>query len=71
MKTLKFWKMEVQQLSFTERMFLINAIKMLLTWEVLKEEYLELDLIKRLLETEIQINTSKANGDKKKWWDAD
>ncbi|HYA11485.1 MAG TPA: hypothetical protein VEF37_00700 [Thermodesulfovibrionales bacterium] len=71
MKTLKFWRMEVQQLSFTERMFLINAIKMLLTWEVLKEEYLELDLIKRLLETEIQINTSKANGDKKKWWDAD
>ena len=71
MKTLKFWRMEVQQLSFTERMFLINAIKMLLTWEVLKEEYSELDLIKRLLETEIQINTSKANGDKKKWWDAD
>lgn len=71
MKSLKFWRMEVQQLSFTERMFLINAIKMLLTWKGLKEEYSELDLIRRILETEIQINTSKAKGDKKKWWDAD
>lgn len=71
MKSLKFWRMEVQQLSFTERMFLINAIKMLLTWKGLKEEYSELDLIRRILETEIQINTSKAKGDKKKWWDTD
>jgi hypothetical protein len=71
MKSVKHWRMEVQQLSHTERMFLINAIKTLLTWKVLKEEYLELDLIKRILETEIQINTSKAKADKKKWWDAD
>jgi len=71
MKSLKFWRMEVQQLSFTERMFLINAIKMLLTWKGLKEEYSELDLIRRILETEIQINTSKDNGDKEKWWETD
>jgi hypothetical protein len=30
-----------------------------------------LDLIRRILETEIQINTSKDKGDKKKWWDTD
>jgi len=71
MKSLKFWRMEAQQLSFTERMFLINAIKMLLTWKGLKEEYSELDLIRRILETEIQINTSKDNGDKEKWWETD
>lgn len=57
MKKVKFWRMEIQQLSLTERMIFNTAIKKLLSWEVFREEYLELDLIRRLLESEIQIST--------------
>ena len=56
MKKLNFWRMEIQQLSIPERMIFNTAIKKLLSWEVFKEEYLELDFIRRLLESEIQIH---------------
>jgi hypothetical protein len=42
----------------------------LLTWEVLKEEFSELDLIQRILESEIQIDSQKAKT-VKKWWVTD
>lgn len=57
MKKVKFWRMEIQQLSLTERMIFTTAMNKLLTWEVFKEEFLELDIIRRLLESEIQVNT--------------
>ena len=57
MKKVKFWRMEIQQLSVTERMIFTTAMNKLLLWEAFKEEFLELDLIRRLLESEIQVNT--------------
>lgn len=70
MKPVKFWKMQVQELSFSERMFFKDAIRTLLTWEVLKEEFSELDLIQRILESEIQVDSQKAKT-VKKWWVTD
>lgn len=49
--------MEIQQLSVTERMIFTTAMNKLLLWEAFKEEFLELDLIRRLLESELQVNT--------------
>ena len=57
MKKVRFWRMEIQHLSIPERMIFNTAINKLLSWEVFKEEFLELDLIRRLLESEIQVNT--------------
>jgi hypothetical protein len=57
MKKVKFWRMEIKQLSLTERMIFTTAMNKLLSWEVFKEEFLELDIIRRLLESEIQVNT--------------
>jgi hypothetical protein len=71
MKSVRFWRTEVQQLSLMERMFFKDVIKTLLTWKVLKKEYLELDLIRRILESEIQINTQEEKAHTKKWWEAD
>ncbi len=55
MKSFRFWKMEVKQLSLTERIFFCDAIKTLFTWDLIREEYKELDFIKRILESEIRI----------------
>ena len=55
MKSVKFWRIEVKTLSLTEKTFFRDAIKTLLAWQVLKEEYMELDLIMRILESEIRI----------------
>jgi hypothetical protein len=60
MKSVKFWQMAAKQLSWTEKMFFKDAIKTLLQWQILKEEYLELDLIMRILESEIHIVTPEA-----------
>jgi len=57
MKSVKFWQMAAKQLSSTGKMFFRDAIKTLLQWQILKEEYLELDLIMRILESEIRIVT--------------
>jgi hypothetical protein len=55
MKSVKFWQTEVKTLSLTEKTFFRDAIKTLLAWQTLKEEYMELDLIMRILESEIRI----------------
>ena len=57
MKKIKFWRMEIKQLSLTERMIFTTAMNKLLLWEVFKEEFFEIDLIRRLLESELQVNT--------------
>jgi len=68
MKSIRFWRMEVQQLTLTERMFFRDAISTLMAWELLNEEFRELDLIKKVLESEIRIvdPESLANRHKKK-----
>jgi len=56
MKSLKFWKMQIQLLSLSERMFYKDVIDTLLAWKVLKEECLELIILKRMLESEIHVS---------------
>jgi hypothetical protein len=56
MKSLKFWKMQIQQLSPSEKMFYKDVIDTLLAWKVLKEECLELIILKRMLESEIHVS---------------
>jgi hypothetical protein len=60
MKSIKFWRMEAKRLSLTEKMFFRDAIKTLLAWTTLKEEYIELDLIMRILESEIRVITPES-----------
>jgi hypothetical protein len=67
MKSIKFWQMAAKQLSLTEKMFFRDAIKTLLEWQVLKEEYLELDLIMRILESEIRIITPETAVAGRRW----
>jgi|WetSurSiteA1Bulk_404760.scaffolds.fasta_scaffold176085_1 hypothetical protein len=56
MRSLKFWKMQIQLLSLSERMFYKDVIDTLLAWKVLKEECLELIILKRMLESEIHVS---------------
>ena len=53
MKSIKFWRTAIQQLSQPEMMRYQEAVQILLTWDILKKEYFELDLLKRILESEI------------------
>ncbi len=55
MKFVTFWRMQALDLSLTERMFFRDAIRTLQTWDVLNKEYAELELIKKILEAEINI----------------
>ena len=54
MKSIRFWRMEVQQLTLTERIFFRDAISTLMAWGSLNEEFRELALIRKVLESEIK-----------------
>ena len=56
--------MEIQQLSMTERMIFNTALNKLLSWEAFKEEFLELDFIRKLLESEITVHTPEVSATK-------
>lgn len=55
MKSVKFWKTKVRQISLTERIFYRNAIKTLLSWDTMGEECIELEVISRILDSEIKV----------------
>ncbi|MEJ2683800.1 MAG: hypothetical protein P8Z71_05340 [Candidatus Sulfobium sp.] len=55
MKPVRFWKMEIRRLSLTERMFFRDAIKTLLSWDKIGEECIELEVIRRILDSEIRV----------------
>ena len=55
MRFTKFWRMQVFDLSLTERMFYRDAIRTLQAWEPLKDEFVELDLIRKMLESGIHL----------------
>jgi hypothetical protein len=55
MKFVTFWRMQALDLSLTERMFFRDAIRTLQAWEIVNKEYAELELIKKILEMEINI----------------
>ena len=57
MRFISFWKMQTLKLSKTERVFFRDAIIKLQTWEVVKKEYADLELIKKILEAGMDINT--------------
>ena len=56
MKFVNFWKIQTLELSKTERIFFRDAISTLQTWEIVKKEYAELELIKNA-----EINITPAN----------
>lgn len=56
MRFAKFWKMQALELSLTERMFFRDAIRTLQAWEIIRKEYAELDLVKKILEAEINVS---------------
>ena len=58
MRSIRFWKTEIRSLSLTERIFFRDAIKTLQSWSALREEYGDLDLIKRVLESEMVLYPS-------------
>jgi hypothetical protein len=58
LKSIRFWRAEVQSLSLTERIFFRDAIRTLQTWTAVQREYEELDLIKRVLESELVLYPS-------------
>ena len=55
MRSVRFWKTEAKLMSISERMFYRDAIETLLNWQVLRDEYGDLELIKRILDSEIQV----------------
>ncbi len=55
MKFVNFWRMQALELSLSERIFFRDAIRTLQAWEIVNKEYAELDLIKKILETEINV----------------
>ena len=55
MRSVKFWRLHIQELSYMEKTFFKDMIKTLLSWGVLKEEVLELDLVLKILEAEIEL----------------
>jgi hypothetical protein len=55
MKSIKFWRTAIQQLSQPEMTKYQEAVQILLTWDIMKKEYLELDLLKRIIESEMHM----------------
>ncbi|MDA8433829.1 MAG: hypothetical protein M0Z60_12840 [Nitrospiraceae bacterium] len=55
MRFAKFWKVEIFELSLTERMFYRDAIRTLQAWKPLRQEFAELEMIRRMLEEEIHL----------------
>jgi hypothetical protein len=55
MRFAKFWKVEIFELSLTERMFYRDAIRTLQAWKPLREKFAELEMIKKMLEEEIPL----------------
>ena len=53
MKSIKFWRTAIQQLSQPDMMKYQEAVQILLTWDILKKEYFELDLLQRIFESEM------------------
>jgi hypothetical protein len=66
MKSISFWRREVLSLSLTERMFFRDAIRTLQSWDTIKEEYSELDLIRRILESELRMLEANNPGEETK-----
>ncbi len=55
MKFVKFWSMQARELSLSERMFYRDAIRTLQAWDIVRKEFGELELIKNILEREINV----------------
>ncbi len=71
MKFVNFWTREIKQLSALERLYLMDAFGSLLSWDVLKTKYGELDLIRKMLESQLrftEISAPEVQADKKWSW---
>lgn len=68
MKSVKFWRIAVKDLSITERIFFRDVIETLLAWQVLKGECPELEIIKRILESELRLKPVKDKNSDSNFW---
>lgn len=71
MKFVNFWTREIKQLSALEKIYLMEAFESVLSWDVLKKNYGELDLIKKMLENEAGSTKNGISGvftDKERSW---
>lgn len=62
MRPVSFWKKQISQLNYYEKTFFRDMIKTLLSWDILKKEVLELELILKILESDItfdKLNTTE------------
>ena len=71
MKFVNFWTREIKQLSALEKIYLMEAFESVLSWGVLKKNYGELDLIKKMLEKDAGSTQNGISGvftDKERSW---
>lgn len=61
LRSFKFWQIAVKELSLTERIFYRDVIQTLMEWQIMKEEFGELNLIKKILDSEIRIILPQRN----------
>ncbi len=62
MRPFSFWKKQIQQLDYYEKTFFRDMIKTLLSWDILRKEVLELEIILKILESDIsfdKLNTTE------------
>jgi hypothetical protein len=62
MRPVSYWQKQIQHLNYYEKTFFRDMIKTLLSWDILKKEVLELDLILKILESDItfdKLNTTE------------
>lgn len=55
MRSVKSWRREIGRLSATEKILFMNAIETVLEWQLLREDFRELDLVKRMLQSEMRL----------------
>jgi hypothetical protein len=53
MRPFSFWKKQIHQLDYYEKTFFRDMIKTLLSWDILRKEVLELEIILKILESDI------------------
>lgn len=56
MKPFSFWKKQIHQLNYYEKTFFRDMIKTLLSWDILRKEVLELEVILKILESDISFD---------------
>lgn len=68
MRPFSFWKKQIHRLDYYEKTFFRDMIKTLLSWDILRKEVLELEIILKILESDIafdKLNTTEMRDEEK------